>query len=96
MQRCVQNCKGEEHRRDLCFMDNDIVSALYEDSKPYYKRNNKTQNITPSWNEFVAEYHAEACEAFKSWDIAGRSRQGPVLEYKKLTNASYKCHSLHL
>lgn len=52
------------------------------------KHNNKTHNIKRGWNEYVAEYRAEACEAFKLWTIAGRLRQGSVLEYKKLTNGS--------
>ena len=52
--------------------------------------NNKTHNIRPGWNKYVAEYRAEACEATKSWTMAGRPRQGSVFEYKKLTNARYK------
>lgn len=37
----------------------------------------------------MAGYHTEAQEATKSWAIAGRPRQGPVFEHKKLTNAKY-------
>ena len=50
--------------------------------------NKKTHNIRPGWNKYGAEYRAEACEATKSWAMAGR--QGSVFEYKKLTNARYK------
>ncbi len=32
----------------------------------------------------------KAKEAFKAWDIAGRPRQGQLLDQKKLTNAKYK------
>jgi len=60
-----------------CSMYNDTVSTLYVDSK--YMHTNKTHNIRPGWNECVAEYRAEACEAFESWAIAGRPRQEPVL-----------------
>lgn len=46
------NCKDVKHRRDLCSMYNDIVSALYEGSKPYYKHKNKTHNIRSGWNKY--------------------------------------------
>ena len=34
--------------------------------------------------------HAEAKAAHKAWVTAGRPRQGPVLEHKKVTNTLYK------
>lgn len=71
-------------------MHTDIVHALYEGSKPYYRYKNKNHNNKPGWKEYVAGYHTEAREATKSWAIAGRPRQGPVFEHKKLTNARYK------
>lgn len=47
------NCKDVKHRRDICSMYNDLESALYEGSKPYYKYKNKTHNIRPGWNKYV-------------------------------------------
>lgn len=84
------NCEDEKHRRDICSMYSDIVHSLYEGSKPYYKHKNKNHNNKPGWKEYVSGYHTEARKATKSWAIAGRPRQGPVFEYKKLTNARYK------
>lgn len=43
---------------------------------------------------FLAEYHAEARESFESGAFTSRPTQGPVLEYKKLTNAIYK-YAIH-
>lgn len=68
-----------------------IVGALREGSKPYHKhKKNGVCTIRPGWNEVVAKHHAEAREAYKSWDRAGRPRQGQELEHKKLTNAKFK------
>lgn len=61
------NCKNVEHGKDLCSMCNDIIGAVYEGSEPYYKQKNKTHYNRPGWSKYVAEYHAEAPEAFKSW-----------------------------
>ena len=73
-------------------MYDNVVSALYDGGKPFQKHNtqNKKSNIEPGWNKLVAMYHTEACEAYKLWDVAGKSRQGPELEYKKLANARFK------
>lgn len=38
----------------------------------------------------MADFYAEACEATKSWSLAGKPRQGPIFEHKKHTNAKYK------
>lgn len=65
---CTNNCNDGPQERSLLHV-HDIVSALDEDSKPYQKHQNKTHNISPGWNEYVAEYCGEACEA---WAIAGR------------------------
>ena len=73
-------------------MYENIVGALHKSCKPYQKHKNinKAYNIRPGWNEVVAKHHAEAREAYKSWDRAGRPRQGQELEHKKVTNARFK------
>ncbi len=82
------NCKDINHKRDICLMYNDIVNALH--GCRVVGIMNKTR---PGWSKHVAEYHAEAREAFKLWVMAGRPRQGPELEYKS-TNARYK-YAIH-
>lgn len=85
------NCQIEEHKSNLCVMYDDVVAALLEGGKPLQKhRRNRAYNIRPGWNEHVAPYHTEAREAYKLWALAGRPRQGPELENKKLANARYK------
>ena len=84
------NCKNSSHCVDLCEFYNCIVYALVEASKPLLTHYNKAKNIKPGWNKFVAAPHAEAKAAHKAWVMAGRPRQGPVLEHKKLTNLRYK------
>ena len=66
------NCKRVEHKRDLCSMYDNVVSALYDGVKTFYKTDtqNKKINIRPGWNEHVAMYHTEAREAYKLWDMA--------------------------
>lgn len=34
---------------------------------PYVNMQNKVRNIKPGWNDFVAEQHSAAREAFKFW-----------------------------
>jgi len=50
-------------------------------------KSDKSYNIKPGWNKFVAAHRAEAKEAFKAWVLVGRPRQGPELNLKKITNA---------
>ena len=86
------HCKDKNHENALYSMYNSIVNALHEGSKPLY-RNNRSNNrckVKPGWSEFVAGYQAEAREAYRVWDIAGRPRQGNLLESKVSTNAKYK------
>nr|XP_055036878.1 uncharacterized protein LOC129424288 [Misgurnus anguillicaudatus] len=83
------NCKDPSHQRDICSMYNDIVNALHGCSKPFFKLKGIPNKTRPGWSKYVSEYQDEAREAFKLWDIAGRPRQGPELEYKKSTNARY-------
>lgn len=75
---------------EISAMYNDTVSVLDECRKPYRKLKNKKRNTRPGWSEYVAEYHAEAREDTKSCVMAGRPRQEPECEHKKLTNAKYK------
>ena len=42
---------------------------------------NKKSNSRPGWNEHVAMYHTEACEAYKLWITAGKPKQGSELEH---------------
>ena len=67
-----------------------IVYALIEASRPLLTHLNRAINTKPGWNRYVAGPHAEAKVAHKAWVNAGRPRQGPVLEHKKVTNTRYK------
>ena len=85
------HCQNGEHKYDLCAMYDAVVAALYEAGKPLSKKKRARVNkARPGWLEHVAPYHAEARETYKLWVLAGRPRQGPELECKKLANARYK------
>lgn len=84
------NCQDTTQSGNACSMYNDIVRVLEVASQSLYTRSQKAKKIKPGWNKFVASHHAEANEAHRAWVIAGRPRQGPVLESKKKTNAKYK------
>ena len=89
--RCSNaNCKDAAHCSDLCTMYDSIVSALHKASEPIQTRSRKAHIVKPGWKEFVSEHQAEAKLAHKAWILAGRPRQGPELEQKKVTNARYK------
>ena len=87
---CHVNCKDTNHCNDLCIMYNSIVTALSEASRPLLSQPRRPNNIKPGWNRYVAGHLDEAKAAHRAWVIAGRPRQGPALEHKKLTNARYK------
>lgn len=78
------------HKGDVCSLYNDIVKALVECGKPLYKSRTKKNSVMPGWNTYVAVFYEQAREATTEWALAGRPRQGPVYENKKLTNARYK------
>ena len=84
------NCHDVFHCYELGKLYDSIVGALCEAGIPLLAHPSKTRNIKPGWNKYVAAHHAEAKEAYRSWVLAGRPRQGEELEYKKLTNARYK------
>lgn len=88
------NCTDPQHAVDLCDSYDNIIKALHASAGSFCSHK-KVLNIKPGWNEYVAEHHAAAREAFKLWTNAGRPRQGDVFEYKKQANARYKyalCH----
>ncbi len=68
-------------------MYDDIVRSEHEASRPYLTCPDKKYHSKPGWYKCVSAYHKKAKDAFKAWDIAGRPRQGPRLDQKKLTNA---------
>ena len=84
------NCTDIHHATELCVMYDDIVKALDSSSKPLCKNKSRGSNMKPGWNEYVAEHHAVAREAFLLWIEAGRPRQGELFQQKKLTNARFK------
>ena len=89
--RCSDNnCEHAAHRRDLCDMYDSIVRALHEASKPIQTRSRKAHIAKPGWTEYVSGHQTEAKLAHKAWILAGRPRQGPELDNKKLTHARYK------
>ena len=90
------NCNNTAHCKDLCAMYDSIVNTLYVASRPLLTYSDKAHTIMPGWNHYVADYHEEAKGAHKTWVQAGRPRQGPDLEYKKLTNARYKYAVRHV
>ena len=89
------NCTDPQHVADLCNMYDNITSALIASSEPFC-RPKKVFKIKPGWNEYVAEHHSAAREAFKCWSEAGRPRQGDVFEIKKQTNARFKYAVRHI
>ena len=87
------NCKSIEHKRETsvpCMTMS--LRPLYDGGKPFYNlyKQNKKSNIRPAWNEHVAMHHTEAPKAYKLWVIAGKPRQGPELQHKKLSKARFK------
>ena len=79
------NCDDVTHCNDLCEMYNSIVSAIHEaSSRHLHTHPSKAKNIKPGWNKDVADHQGAAKEAHRTWVIAGRPRQGPDLEHKKL------------
>ncbi len=84
------NCNDISHGTAFCDMYDDIVRSLHEASRPYLTCPDKKYHSKPGWRKYVSAYHKKAKEAFKAWDIAGRPRQGQLLDQKKLTNAKYK------
>lgn len=89
--RCSDpTCNVWKHREEISSLYDYVVRALYESSRPYFKRKNKMGKMRPGWNKYVAGYHEEAKLAFKSWVLAGRPRQGPLFEQKKNANTAYK------
>ena len=84
------NCKVNSHSKDLCLFYDSIVGALYEASRPMYQQAKSKKKVKPGWNKHVAAKHAEAKRAHKAWVLAGRPRQGPVLDNKKNANNVFK------
>ena len=90
------NCVDSSHGENLCVMYHEIVRSLQEASRSLFTRPRKAKHTRPGWNRFVAGHHEEANRAHKAWVIAGRPRQGPALEHKKKTNATYKYALRHI
>ena len=82
------NCKNLQHCKELCSLCEDILESLGISRRPLYKY--KTNNVKPAWKYHVEELHAEARNAFKKWAESGKSRQFPLFENKKCTNARFK------
>ncbi len=80
----------------LTFVTYDNIIKALNASAGSLCSHKKAFNIKPGWNEYVAEHHAAAREAFKRWSSAGRHRQGDVFEYKKQTNARCKYALRHI
>lgn len=89
---CINpNCTNTQHCNELNEMYENIIKALIDSSLSLQIRENRMhQNIKPGWNEFVAQQHATAREAFKLWQEAGKPKQGPVFDLKRATNANFK------
>ena len=84
------NCENVQHSKELCSLYEAIVESLDISSRPLYKHRTKKCNAKPGWKDHVEELHAEARNAFKVWAASGKSRQGPLFEHKKCTNARFK------
>ena len=89
-------CKDMSYGNSLCDMYDCIVEALYEASKSWCRYTGKRNN-KPGWKKIVAAHHTAAIEAFfLAWVQAGRPRNGPVLEYKKMTKCQIQiCYPVH-
>lgn len=70
-------------------MYENIIKILKNSSACFQRRNSKS-HVKPGWNDFVAEQHAAAREAFRLWHEAGKPRQSSLYELKKATNARCK------
>lgn len=51
-------------------------------------------NIKPDWNDYMAEHHSAAREAFKRWTESGWPRQGPLFAHKKYSNSRFNAFCL--
>ena len=83
------NCNDSSHCKDLCIIVLQELCTRPVDHALLTLIKDKS-NIKPGWNKYVGTYHAEAKNAYEAWVLAGRPREGPVLDHKKLTNARYK------
>lgn len=58
-----------------------VAGAVYEASGQLLTYSNKTHNIKPRQNKYVAGHHAEAKKVYMTWVQDGRHREGPELEH---------------
>ena len=88
---CNVNCNLSVHNMELCTMYNSIVGALLEASKPCCSQHKDNGHKNkPGWNIHVAGHHTVAKEAHKAWILAGKPKEGPILDEKKRTNSIFK------
>uniref|UniRef100_A0A3P9KQQ7 Reverse transcriptase domain-containing protein n=1 Tax=Oryzias latipes TaxID=8090 RepID=A0A3P9KQQ7_ORYLA len=87
---CDPNCKNTTHCNELCKLYENIVKAVKDSSLCLQSRSLKSWTVKPGWNDFVAEHHAAARDAFRLWHEAGKPRQGALFESKKMTTARFK------
>ena len=90
------NCVNQHHVTELNSMYRTIIDALKVASLPLVKERRSHPNSRPGWNEYAADLHKEARDAFLIWRDNGKPRQGPLLELKKKANARFKYALRHI
>jgi len=84
-------CKDSSHICAISTFYENIVKVLidsYNKTIPG-KTGRKTKNCS-GWNDYVADLHQVARDAFLSWRDAGSPRQGQLSEIKNRTRARFK------
>jgi hypothetical protein len=72
---------------------NDVMSCVRQAGKeclPSKCYNVYNEHIIPGWNEIVSGKHQLARDAFHTWVVTGKPRQGPAFLTMKYTRAQFK------
>ena len=60
-------CSSEYHKQSICDMYNDIISALKKAGEAIARNKTSKCHQLPGWNNYCAEAHAQARDAFLYW-----------------------------
>ena len=84
-----------EHHKQIDVLYDSIVKCLQTASEEElcvsgsHIRKHKNHNI-PGWNDYVKDAHEAAREAFRTWHVNGKPRQGTSFNIMKRTRALFK------
>ena len=90
------NCMNQHHVTELNSLYRTIIDALKVAILPLVKERRSHPNSHPGWNEYAADLHKVARDAFLIWRDHGKPRQGPLLELKKKANTRFKYALSHI